>query len=249
MSRENGVKRDPPDKMNGSNEMPQPAKPIALNVGETTCVSGLLQVPPRASAGFVFAHGAGAGMAHPFLTAVAAELAERGIASLRYQFPYMEKGGKRPDPPKVAHATVRAAVAEARRLLPGMPLIAGGKSFGGRMTSQAQALAPLEGVAGLAFLGFPLHPAKRPSQERAKHLADVTIPMLFLQGTRDALAELSELEPVCAALGNRATLKLFADADHSFHVPARTGRKDAEVRAEMLDAFAAWAAHIVGKRP
>jgi predicted alpha/beta-hydrolase family hydrolase len=221
------------------------ARSLTIAVDDNTRVSALLLVPPRASACFVFAHGAGAGMAHPFMAAVAAGLAERGIASLRYQFPYMERGGKRPDPPRLAHATVRAAVAEARRQLD-VPLIAGGKSFGGRMTSQAQALAPLDGVAGLAFLGFPLHPAKRPSQERARHLADVTIPMLFLQGTRDALAELGELEPVCAALGSRATLKLFADADHSFHVPARTGRKDAEVRAEMLDAFAAWVARIAG---
>ncbi|MEA2872162.1 MAG: uncharacterized protein QOH67_2138 [Hyphomicrobiales bacterium] len=215
-------------------------KPITIDVDAQTRVSAVLQLPPRASACFVFAHGAGAGMAHPFMAAAAAGLAERGIASLRYQFPYMERGGKRPDPPKIAHAAVRAAVAEARRQLPGVPLIAGGKSFGGRMTSQAQAAAPLDGVAGLAFLGFPLHPPKRPSRERAEHLFDVTIPMLFLQGTRDEFAELSDLEPVCAALGNRATLKLFADADHSFHVPARTGRKDAEVRAEMLDAFAAW---------
>jgi uncharacterized protein len=215
-----------------------------MSVGDATRVSALLLTPPRASACFVFAHGAGAGMAHPFMSAVAEGLAERGIASLRYQFPYMEKGGKRPDPPQVTHATVRATVAEARRQLD-VPLIAGGKSFGGRMTSQAQALAPLEGVLGLAFLGFPLHPPKRPSRERAEHLFDVTIPMLFLQGMRDEFAELSDLEPVCAALGSRATLKLFADADHSFHVPARTGRKDAEVRAEMLDAFAAWAARVI----
>jgi predicted alpha/beta-hydrolase family hydrolase len=224
------------------------AEPISIGVDETTRVSGLLQVPPRASACYVFAHGAGAGMAHPFMAAVAAGLAEHRIASLRYQFPYMERGGKRPDPPQVAHATVRAAVAEARRQLPELPLIAGGKSFGGRMTSQAQAAAPLEGVAGLAFLGFPLHPAKGPSQERAKHLSDVTVPMLFLQGTRDALAELDQLEPVCAALGSRATLKLFEDADHSFHVPARTGRKDADVLAGVLNAFAEWAAHLTSKR-
>jgi uncharacterized protein len=222
-------------------EKPQP---IIINVDSHARVSALLLAPPRASACFVFAHGAGAGMAHPFMAAVAAGLAERGIASLRYQFPYMEHGNRRPDPPQVAHAAVRAAVAEARRQLD-VPLIAGGKSFGGRMASQAQASAPLEGVAGLAFLGFPLHPVKQPSRDRARHLADVTIPMLFLQGTRDALAELGELEPVCAALGSRATLKLFADADHSFHVPARTGRKDAEVRAEMLDTFAAWAARVV----
>jgi predicted alpha/beta-hydrolase family hydrolase len=220
------------------------AMSITIGVGETS-VSGLLQVPARASACFVFAHGAGAGMAHAFMTAVADGLAERGIATLRYQFPYMEKGSKRPDPPQVAHATVRVAVAEARRRLPNLPLIAGGKSFGGRMTSQAQALSPVERVAGLAFLGFPLHPAKHPSRDRAKHLSDVKIPMLFLQGTRDALAELGELEPVCEALGCRATLTLFAEADHSFHVPARTGRKDADVRAEMLDAFAEWLRRVV----
>jgi predicted alpha/beta-hydrolase family hydrolase len=224
--------------------MPEPRiKPIALPVGATR-VSALLQAPPRASACFVFAHGAGAGMAHPFMAAVAAGLAAHGVATLRYQFPYMEHGSKRPDPPKVAHAAVRAAVAQAHRELGKLPLIAGGKSFGGRMTSQAQAASPLEHVAGLAFLGFPLHPAKRPSAERAAHLSDVKIPMLFLQGTRDALAELSELEPVCRALGKRATLKLFADADHSFHVPARTGRKDADVREDMLNAFAEWTARI-----
>jgi len=225
--------------------MPLPqAQPIEFAVGNDTRVSGLLVVPVPASACFVFAHGAGAGMAHPFMAAAAAGLAARGIASLRYQFPYMERRAKRPDPPQVTHAAVRAAVAEARRLCPELPLIAGGKSFGGRMTSQAQAAAPLDGVAGLVFLGFPLHPAKRPSRDRAKHLADVQIPMLFLQGTRDALAELGELQPVCAALGSRATLKLFAEADHSFHLPARTGRKDAEVMAEMLDALAVWSAHV-----
>src|SRR5437588_8959599 len=220
-------------------------EPITIDVNAQTRVSALLQLPPRASACFVFAHGAGAGMAHPFMAAAVAGLAERGIASLRYQFPYMEKGGKRPDPPQIAHAAVRAAVAEARRQLPELPLIVGGKSFGGRMTSQAQAAAPLDGVEGLAFLGFPLHPPKRPSRERAEHLADVKIPMLFLQGTRDEFAELSELEPVCRALGNRATLKLFQDADHSFHVRVRTGRKDADVQAEMLETFADWVERIV----
>ena len=160
---------------------------------------------------------------------------------MRYQFPYMEAGGKRPDAPAVAHAAVRAAVEAARRRFPKLPLFAGGKSFGGRMTSQAQAqaTAPLENVHGLIFFGFPLHAAGKPSQERAAHLSDVTIPMLFLQGTRDALAELGQLQPVCQAL-SRATLKLFDDADHSFHVPARTGRKDTEVMAEMLDTAAEW---------
>jgi len=172
--------------------------------------------------------------------AFAAELAERGIASLRYQFPYMERRAKRPDPPAVAQAAVRAAVAAAQDLAPGLPLIAGGKSFGGRMTSQAQAKAPLPGVRGLAFLGFPLHPAGRPSQERGEHLFALQIPMLFLQGTRDTLAALNQLEPLCSHLGPRATLKLFPDADHSFHVPARGGRKDAQVRAEMLDILSDW---------
>jgi predicted alpha/beta-hydrolase family hydrolase len=216
------------------------AAPASITVDETIEVSGLLLAPSRARACYVLAHGAGAGMTHPFMTAVASELAQRDIATLRYQFPYMERRGKRPDTPGIAHATVRAAVAEARRLLPELPFVAGGKSFGGRMTSQAQAIAPLQSVRGLVFLGFPLHPAGRPSQDRAKHLFDVAIPMPFLQGTRDALAELDRLKPLCNALGARATLKLFQDADHSFHVPARTGRKDLDVRSEMLDALAAW---------
>jgi hypothetical protein len=200
----------------------------------------VLDAPAGARAGYVFAHGAGAGMAHPFMANVAQGLAERGIACLRYQFPYMERGSKRPDTPAVAHAAVRAAVAEAQRRLPGLPLVAGGKSFGGRMTSQAQAIDPLPGVVGLAFLGFPLHPAGKPADERAAHLFDVNVPMLFLQGTRDELAELTLLQPLVKRLGERATLKLFDDADHSFHVPARSGRKDAQVMAEMLDAFAGW---------
>jgi uncharacterized protein len=223
-------------------------EPVSIAVNDTVRVSGLLQSPARTRACYVLAHGAGAGMAHPFMAAVAAELAERGIATLRYQFPYMEQGGRRPDPPKLAQAAVRAAVAEAARRVPALPLIAGGKSFGGRMTSQAQAAAPLAGVRGLAFLGFPLHPAGRPSQDRAKHLADVHVPMLFLQGTRDALAMMDQLEPVTAALGQRATLRLFADADHSFHVPARTGRKDPQVRSEMLDALAAWIDGVIAGR-
>jgi predicted alpha/beta-hydrolase family hydrolase len=217
-----------------------PAKLITFAVGDDTQVSGLVQAPPDARAAYVLAHGAGAGMKHPFMATVAAELARRGIASLRYQFPYMERGSRRPDPPAVAQATVRAAVAAAQQALPGLPLIAGGKSFGGRMTSQAQAKAPLPGVRGLVFLGFPLHPAGKPSQERAEHLFDVSVPMLFLQGTRDALAALDQLEPVCRALGARATLKLFEDADHSFHVPARAGRTDAQVLAQMLDTLTAW---------
>ena len=223
------------------------AQPLTLTVDESRRVSGLLRTPPRARACYVLAHGAGAGMTHPFLEAVAAGLGERGVATLRYQFPYMEQRGKRPDPPALAQATVRAAVAAAARRLPGLPLIAGGKSFGGRMTSQAQAAAALPGVRGLAFLGFPLHPAGRPSDERAKHLFDVRIPLLFLQGTRDALADLALLQPLIERLGAGATLRLFPEADHSFHVPARTGRKDAEVMQEMLDAMAEWIGIVAAK--
>ena len=216
------------------------AQPATITVDAEHRVSGLLQTPPAARACYVMAHGAGAGMAHPFMEAMANVLAGRGIATLRYQFPYMEQRSKRPDTPKLAQATVRAAVAEAARLLPELPLFAGGKSFGGRMTSQAQAVSPLSGVRGLVFLGFPLHPAGRPSDERGTHLFDVQIPMLFMQGTRDQLADLPLLQPLVGKLGARATLKLFQDADHSFHVPARTGRKDTEVMAEMSDALADW---------
>jgi uncharacterized protein len=208
-------------------------------------VSGLLQVPPAARVCYVLAHGAGAGMSHPFMAAVADGLAELDIATLRYQFPYMEQGIKRPDVPKIAQATVRAAVGEALRLLPGFAVVAGGKSFGGRMTSQAQAEMPLPGVQGLVFLGFPLHPAGRPSDERGVHLFEIKVPMLFLQGTRDALAATALIEALVQRLGERATLKLFHDADHSFHVPTRTGRKDAEIRAEMLDELSAWLEAVV----
>ena len=223
---------------------PRSIKPVSIDVDAGRRVSGLLQLPAKARCCYVLAHGAGAGMSHPFMASVAAELAERGIATLRYQFLYMEQGSRRPDPPALAQATVRAAVAKAQQLAKGLPLIAGGKSFGGRMTSQAQATSPLPGVGGLAFLGFPLHPAGQPSDSRAKHLSDVKVPMLFLQGTRDALAALAMLKPVVKGLGKGATLCLFDEADHSFHVPARTGRKDAEVRAEVLDAFAKWAEKV-----
>jgi predicted alpha/beta-hydrolase family hydrolase len=216
------------------------AEPISITVSDAVRVSGLMLNPSHARACYVLAHGAGAGMNHPFMAAVAAELARRGIATLRYQFPYMERGAKRPDPPQLAQATVRAAVAAALVLFPNRPLVAGGKSFGGRMTSQAQAKTPLESVCGLAFLGFPLHPDGRPSQDRGAHLFDVQIPMLFLQGSRDNLATLDQIKPLCKKLGRRATLNLIADADHSFHVPARSGRKDAQVLREMIDAFVAW---------
>jgi predicted alpha/beta-hydrolase family hydrolase len=220
------------------------AQQLTIDTGSHGSVSALLTKPARASACFVFAHGAGAGMNHPFMATVAAGLGERGVATLRYQFPYMEKGSKRPDAPAVAHAAVRAAVAEAARRCKGLPLIAGGKSFGGRMTSQAQAAAPLEGVHGLAFFGFPLHPAGKLSSDRAKHLGNIRIPMLFLQGSRDSLAELSLLEPVVKSLKRRASLHVVKDADHSFHVPARSGRKDSEVMNEILDAFANWVGAI-----
>jgi predicted alpha/beta-hydrolase family hydrolase len=209
---------------------------VALPEGET---GGLWQAPADARAALVLAHGAGAGMAHRSMAAIAVGLAVRGIATLRYNFPYMERGSKRPDAPAVAHSAVRAAVAEARRLAPDLPLFAGGRSFGGRMTSQAEALAPL-GVKGLVFFAFPLHPAGKPGVERADHLADVKAPMLFLQGTNDALADLGLLKPVALSLGERATLTLARDADHSFHVSARTGRRDAEVLDELLDAAGAW---------
>jgi uncharacterized protein len=220
------------------------AQPLQIEIAPATRVSALLIHPPQARACYVFAHGAGAGMVYASMETIAAGLGERGIATLRYQFPYMEKASKRPDPPAVAHAAVRAAVKEAARCCPKLPLIAGGKSFGGRMTSQAQAKAALPGVRGLAFLGFPLHPAGKPSVDRAKHLGDIRIPMLFLQGTRDALAELSLLEPVVKSLGQSATLHLVKEADHSFHVLARSGRNDREVMAEVLDAFAGWAGTV-----
>jgi uncharacterized protein len=220
------------------------AREITIPLPDGTTVSGLLLVPSAARAGYVLAHGAGAGMSHPLMTELAEQLADRGIATLRYQFPYMQQGARRPDPPGVAHATVRAAVNAAARRLPGLPLFAGGKSFGGRMTSQAQAEAALAGIRGLVFLGFPLHPAKRPSLDRAQHLAKVGVPMLFLQGARDALAEHALITGVVAELGDRATLTTFPDADHSFHVPARTGRTNAQVLATVCDAMAAWmAAH------
>jgi predicted alpha/beta-hydrolase family hydrolase len=209
-------------------------------VKEDLAVSGLLAVPAAARACYVLAHSAGAGMQHASMRAVAAGLAELGIATLRYQFPYMERGSRRPDPPPLCQATVRAAVAEGARLLPGLPLVAGGRSFGGRMTSQAQSIEPLPGVRGLAFLGFPLHPAGAPSEQRAAHLSKVSIPMLFLQGTRDALAERALIEAVVARLGTRATLSLIEHADHSFHVPTRSGRTDAQVLTDVLQRLAAW---------
>jgi uncharacterized protein len=220
---------------------------LKLEVGTQGPVSALLIRPREARTCFVFAHGAGVGMTHPSMETVATGLAARGIATLRYQFPYMEKGSKRPDPPAIAHATVRAAVALAAKSCTGFALIAGGKSFGGRMTSQAQARAPLESVQGLAFLGFPLHATGQPSTERAAHLSEIRIPMLFLQGTNDGLARLDLLKGVVASLGRRATLHPLDGADHSFHVPKRSGRTDSEVMDEALDAFVAWAGAIQPK--
>lgn len=203
-------------------------------------VSALLIRPRGARLLYVLAHGAGAGMRHPFLEAVAQALAERDVATFRYQFPYLEAGRRRPDPPDVAAATVRAAVAAAAEAAPGLPLFAGGKSFGGRMTSTAQAREPLPGVVGLVFLGFPLHAPKQPSDQRASHLGDVEIPMLFLQGTRDDLADLTLLRPVCRQLGKRATLHVVDGGDHSFKVLKRSGRTDQEVLAELADTIADW---------
>ncbi len=216
---------------------------LKIRVGEES-VSGLLIRPSDAKALYLFAHGAGVGMTHRSMVSNAEGLATRGIATLRYQFPYMEKGTGRPDPPRIAHAAVRAATAAAMQLAPDLPLFAGGRSFGGRMTSQAQAEAPLQAVRGLAFLGFPLHPAGKPGIERAEHLARVQIPMLFVSGSRDALAELSLLGPVVADLGDRATLQVVAGADHSLKVPAKSGRTAEDAEAEALDALADWMSQI-----
>jgi predicted alpha/beta-hydrolase family hydrolase len=213
---------------------------LTIEVDATRRVSALLLRPPEAVACYVFAHGAGAGMEHASMQMVATDLAELGIATLRYQFPYMEQRSRRIDAPAVCHRTVRAAVAAAAQLDPDLPLVAGGRSFGGRMTSQAQAGEALPGVRGLVFLSFPLHPAKSPATERGQHLFDVALPMLFLQGARDELAYPSLLEPLVQELGARATLKLYPDADHSWHVPARSGRTDAQVRAEALDEMVRW---------
>jgi uncharacterized protein len=223
----------------GSEECRVEAQRIGIAVRDGH-VSGLFLRPPEAKALYLFAHGAGAGMTHRAMESNARGLAERGIATLRYQFPYMEKGSHRPDPPMVAHAAVRAATEKAVELAPDLALFAGGRSFGGRMTSQAQSIEPLTGVRGLAFLGFPLHPAGKPGIERAEHLAGIKIPMLFVSGDRDALAELDLLQPVVSGLGERATLHLVAHADHSFKVAAKSGRTSVDAEAEALDALAGW---------
>jgi len=220
------------------------AIPGTFEVPGSGAVSSLLVRPEGARCGCVLAHGAGAGMRHPFLESMAGLLAARGVATLRYQFPYMEAKRGRTDPPAVAAATVRAAVERAAALLPGLPLVAGGKSFGGRMTSTAAAEAPLPGVVGIAFLGFPLHPPGKPGTSRAEHLARVTVPMLFLQGTRDEFAERSLLEPVVRGLGARATLHLVDGGNHSFGVPKSSGRTGAEVLDELAEALSLWAAGL-----
>src|SRR5438874_1733882 len=226
--------------------MPVSSDPVAITVADGEApVSGLLLRPPGASRLYVLAHGAGAGMRHPFLETTARALAERDIGTRRYEFPTMERRASRPDPPAVAAAAVRAAVAQAARLAPGLPLVAGGKSFGGRMTSTAQAEEPLPGVRGLVFLGFPLHPPGRPGDKRAEHLARVEIPMLFLQGDRDEFADLTLLQPVVKRLGDRATLHLVDGGDHSFHVRKRSGKTDAAVMDEIADALAEWSAQAV----
>src|SRR5881296_4438507 len=220
--------------------------PVTITVGDGgASVSGLLMRPPGARWLYALAHGAGAGMRHPFLETFARALAERDVATLRYQFPYMERRASRPDPPAVAAATVRAAAAEAARLAPELPVVAGGKSFGGRMTSTAQAEQPLPGVRGLVFLGFPLHPPGRPGHSRAEHLARVQIPMLFLQGDRDEFADLKLLKPVVSGLGERATLHLVEGGDHSFHVLKRSGRTDAEVMGELVDTIVEWTGKLI----
>ncbi len=215
------------------------ARRINIALDREQSVSGLLHRPRDARACLVLAHGAGAGMEHPFLAEVAEGLGERHVATLRFNFPYMERRSPRPDSPKIATAAVRAAVAAARAHMPKLPLFAGGKSFGGRMTSQAEADAPLC-VRGLVFLGFPLHPPGKRAIDRAAHLDRVDVPMLFLQGTKDAFAELDLLQEVHAHLGERATLTLFEAADHSFHVAARSGKRDADIRRELIDASATW---------
>jgi uncharacterized protein len=228
--------------------MPAPQK-LKIAIENSGAVSALLLLPTDARACFVFAHGAGAGMTHRFMEAAAGGLCERGIATLRYQFPYMEQGSRRPDAPDVAHAAVRSAVGEAWRCCPRLPLFAGGKSFGGRMTSQAQAIAPLPHISGLVFLGFPLHPLGKPSADRAKHLSSIHVPMRFVQGSRDKLAELRLLEPVVNGLAAPALLHVIEQADHSFHVPARSGRKDGEVLVEILDGLSAWIDRVAVSSP
>jgi predicted alpha/beta-hydrolase family hydrolase len=221
------------------------ADDFAFDVPGAGAVSALLLRPADAKCLLVLAHGAGAGMSHPFLGALANELAARRVATLRYQFPYMQERRRVPDSPAVLTAAVAAAVRTAATSAPGLPLFAGGKSMGGRMSSQAAAQDLLPDVRGLAFFGFPLHPPNRPGTQRAEHLAQVKIPMLFLQGTRDNFADLKLLQPVVNKLGSRATLQLFENADHSFHLPKSAGRSGMEVLRELAQRTSAWAERLL----
>jgi predicted alpha/beta-hydrolase family hydrolase len=224
------------------------ATPVSIALPDGQTVSGLLSAAKGARAVYVLAHGAGAGMAHPFLAKMSTLLAERGIAVLRYQFPYMEKKSRRPDRPEVAEAAVRAAVAKAHELFPRLPIFAGGKSFGGRMTSNAEAHGALA-VRGIVFLGFPLHPPGAPADTRAAHLKDVRVPMLFLQGTNDEFAGADLLKPVVRSLGKRATLHWIEGANHGFHVPKSSGRTDAEVMIDLADTISRWMDGVLGEPP
>jgi predicted alpha/beta-hydrolase family hydrolase len=228
-----------------SHEADTRTKTGRLEVESGVAVSTLVVTPPRPRAWYVLAHGAGAGMRHPFMESLARRLATHGIGTLRYQFPYTEQGSRRPDPEPLLTATVRAAVDAGREVAGDLPLLAGGKSMGGRMTSRAAAAEPLPGVRGLVFVGFPLHPAGRPGVTRAEHLSRVTVPMLFLQGTRDTLADLTLLEPIIERLGSRATMRVIADADHGFHVLKRSGRTDDAVLDELAAAVAGWREGLV----
>lgn len=221
---------------------------LRFEVPKAGQVSALWLRPERARAALVLSHGAGAGMRHTFMVSVAERLAARGIATLRYQFPYMERGTRRPDPPSLAVACVRAATLLTQKEADALPLFAGGKSFGGRMTSTAAAQNPLPGVRGLVFLGFPLHASGRPGSERATHLRDVNLPMLFLQGTRDTLADLALVRPLCESLGARAQLHVVDGGDHSFNVLKSSGRSDDAVQDELADATAAWMDAVLAQR-
>ncbi len=220
------------------------ATPASITVDDHHRVSALITSPCAPRAWFVFAHSAGAGMTHPLMEEIATGLAEAGIATLRFQFPYMQAGSRRTDTPGLCHATIRAAVREAAQRANGAPLFAGGRSFGGRMSSQAQSVSALPGVLGLAFVGFPLHPAARPSQDRAQHLLGLTLPLLFLQGTRDELADPGLLQDLIVRLGTLATVKLIADADHSFRLPARLARERGPVVPQLVRTLADWMASV-----
>ena len=215
---------------------------LKIDVADSGSISALALGGDDCRAAYVFAHGAGAGMRHAFMADVAARLAARGVATLRFNFPAMERGAHRPDVPRIAHAAVRAAVGAASARWPGLPLFAGGKSFGGRMTSQAQAEAPLAGVRGLVFVGFPLHPPKRPGSERGEHLDRVQRPMLFFQGTRDELADSALVHALIERLGARATLVTIDDADHAFHVRRASGSNDRAVLDRIAETMGDWMA-------